>query len=217
MSEAAVADATPTETTPAPTPAPTTLLTPAATTPEGATTPTDAAPPAASEGSEATTEPEAPAAPEPVAYELTAPEGLELTPEITEQVTSLFRDAGVLPDKAQALLDFHAQAITDARAAAMTEFTARVDGWKAATLADAEIGGAKWDAAKADVLRATAAFGGQPLLDALEETAAGTHPVILKALAQIGRSLAEDTTVRAGAGGTSTLSVAQRLYPSMKE
>jgi hypothetical protein len=196
-----------------------TLLGSAATTPEGATTDATTsatADGAAVDGTGSTTEAVTP--PAPITYTFTAPEGTELDPAMVEAATPLFQSLNAPPEVAQQLVTLAATHVHAAVQAVHDARVAEVQGWREATERDADIGGAKLAATIADADRLLQAVPNGPALRAaLDETGLGNHPEVIRALAHLGRALAEDTAVRGGSGGTTTLSAAERLYPTMRQ
>lgn len=165
-------------------------------------------------------EEKAPESKAPAKLELKAPAGFEAHVEAFSKTAA---ELGLDGEKAQKAFD-QVVAIDAARTKASEDaFAAQDAKWAAELQADAEIGGAKFKGAMGDVNRALKRFGGPmgegqrvaPLAALLHQAGLGNHPLVLKAFAAIGRSLADDTvsgTAKAAPAAAQRLSDAELFY-----
>ena len=159
----------------------------------------------------------------PVEYELTLPEGLQLSEEQLSGVKATLAAAKVSPDQAQPLFDQYVAAVRttmeQTQNAATKLWTDTQKEWQATIKADPDIGGAKLDASIADTRKGAQALLGdaaaKDLFTALNITGAGNNPAIVKALHKAFSVHAPATPV----SGTPSGQAAQRsagsiLYPT---
>jgi hypothetical protein len=150
-------------------------------------------------GAEAATEPAKPGdaaqpePPQPVAYDFKLPEGVTVSkPEALAEVTGIFRDLGIPPEKAQGLIDRHVSEL-QAFAAQTEEAASRRQwdvwndtqrAWEAEVLADPELGGAGHDTAMQRIADVRDQFVPDKDRAAFEQflsvTGAGSHPAFLR-------------------------------------
>jgi hypothetical protein len=158
---------------------------------------------------------------------LAIPKGFE--PQ-SEALQAAVKDLGLDGEKAQKMLETVASVDAVRQKALDDAFVAQDQKWAAELQADSEIGGAKFKGAMTDVQRALRRFGGAdgkpgtPLARLLHSAGLGNHPLVIKAFAAVGRSLADDTvsgTIRPAPPATERLSDAELFYgpttPSNKE
>lgn len=142
----------------------------------------------------------APGAPEK--YEpFTAPEGLSLNPDVITKAEGIFKELDLNQDQAQRLVDFYAQnATVDQKAAEKAYEDLRAD-WVAKTKADPEIG-TKLTEVKRDVSKALDAAlgvkGATAFKQALDDTGAGDHPDVIKAIWKLSPRWIEGAHVKGG-------------------
>ena len=196
MSETAVADATPTVQTDAPT------------IPEGTTSPTPDAT-AAAKAAPA----DAPVAP---VYEFTAPDGVTYDTALIDTVTPLFAKANVAPEVAQEMVSAYAAHVAAQDAAREQAVVQQVAQWEADVKADPELGGAKLAETIATAKRAIHRFGGDEAIAALG--ALGSNPAVVRLFAKIGAATREDTVIKTSSGGSpATVSPGVALFPTMQK
>lgn len=178
----------------APTPAP---AAPAvqATPPAAPAAPAASAPAATPAGQATPASGEPAAAPAEVVYTLTLPEGSELGAQAVERTTALAKTLGLSSDHAQKALEFaHAEVAAYRQSLEAESAKMRHETWVAETMADPEIGGAKFAQTNLDAAAARKA-GMNPAFDAmLIETGLGNHPEMVRFCAYFGRMLRGDTT-----------------------
>lgn len=117
---------------------------------------------------------------------LTLPEDMKTDDPLFQKFGGLMTDDKLDPQaRGQALLDLYTDAVKTAREAGTDAWNNVNKEWQTQTMADPEIGGAKFGAAKAtiakaiDTLPADLAAG---FRQALDITGAGNHPAVVKAL-----------------------------------
>lgn len=161
----------------------------------------------------------------PEKYELTPPEGLEITPEIVAEIDPVFRELGLNNDKANRLMPLAgalAQRIMKGQADAHEAMGAD---WAKAAQADERLGGKNWPDTERFVAKAfdTAAAGlgkdGVEQVKAfkalLDDTKLGNHPILLSMFRFYGERISEDTElVRGDAGAQVKPSREAVLYPN---
>ena len=116
-------------------------------------------------------------------------EGFSIDPEMQSQFAKTAHELGLSKTQAAKLYDWYAQS-SDGIAQQALENDMRFQ-QEAKTQLTKEWGNA-YDQNVNFARAAAKEYGGEELINVLEETRLGDHPVILKALAKIGRALAED-------------------------
>lgn len=130
----------------------------------------------------------APSADGPTAYELTAPQGFDLAPEMVEQAAPVFRSLGLSNDQANRLLPLAGKLIDRHISSTEDEFSALKSDWAKATMADPQLGGAKWAGTRRDIDRAFTASGASADFKRfLDETGLGSHPEMIRIFSFFGR------------------------------
>jgi hypothetical protein len=174
---------------------------------------------------EAATTADAPAAPAaveppkpPAEIELKLPEGFKPDEEGLAAFKADAKELGLDSAKAQKLFDRYV-ALEAARGQAQAKAQAERDAkWTAEIQADPEIGGEKSEAAKADIRRALAKFGGAKMAQALHAAGLGNHPDLVRGFVAIGKAFAEDSiagTAQAAGSAQPEKSLRELMYPTM--
>lgn len=164
------------------------------------------------------------------ALELKLPKDLDAKHPSVAAFKKLAAENGLDAPKAQKLFDAHRAELATATKAAVDQ--ASKDGtawletqrkeWRGAIEKDAEYGGAKYAATKAEISRVFNKYGKtDPELVAFLNDGAGDHPALVKFLARIGRDMAEDNTalktkLKNGAA-TSADADLRSMFPNSKE
>lgn len=163
---------------------------------------------------------EAPVVPE--AYELTAPEGMDLDADLVAEAAPIFKEMGLSNEAANKLMPMAGKLVekTVSRLqeqmidAQNVQRKAWLDGAKGAE----DIGGAKWDATLRAAARGLDALGykeGSEFRAFLNETGIGNHPDMIRIAARLGQLVGEDGDfVRADAGAEVKVPLEKRLYPN---
>jgi hypothetical protein len=159
-----------------------------------------------------TTEQAAPAG-APETYEFAAPEGQTFDAAIISAYSEVAKELDLPQDKAQKLLDTMSPAIVARQAEQFEQTKAK---WDEDARADKEVGGDKFAESLALAAKTRDTFATPELRTLLDETGLGNHPDVLKFFVKVGKAISEDgfTPGRSG-GGSTTQSVAQRMYPNM--
>lgn len=146
----------------------------------------------------------APVIPAPITYVLKVPDGGKLDPGAVERTTATVAKLGLSNEHAQSVLEHvngevaaHEQALI-----AQAQQTRTVE-WVAQTKADAEIGGAKFDATVQSVALAKERFLTPEFSKMLETTGLGNHPEFVRAFAKIGQAMGDGALIAPGAGNVS--------------
>jgi hypothetical protein len=136
----------------------------------------------------------------PERYEFKAPEGIAIDPKLVDDITPIFKEAGINQEVAQKLFDFHTKALQDAaKAPTDTMNTMRAD-WRTKVSADPELAKAVngdktgLDAVKLDIGRALTHLPANEAADfraAMDLTGAGDHPAFVKAFWKLSQLITE--------------------------
>ena len=141
--------------------------------------------PADEDAARATSSPDTPAS-----YELAAPDGYDLDPELLTEVTPVLREAGLSNEQANQLLPIAGKIIDRHIDAVEDEFSAMKTAWAKRTMADRELGGDNWSQTKQlmDTAFAYLGFGrDHELRQLLNQTGLGNHPSMIRAFRHFGR------------------------------
>lgn len=155
----------------------------------------------------------APQKQEPEPYELTADESFPIAEEALKSFTDACRKAGLTKAQAEQVLGWHkAQYDAYSRSAVQEEKTA-LEGWHKEIQSDAEFGGAHWKQTVADARRAFDAFDADgSLRQMLRDTKYQHNPVIIRAVARLGRMMQEHGWVGQGGAARADLPLEERMW-----
>ncbi len=151
-------------------------------------------------------EPEVPAAPPSVAlarklgYKLAAPEGSLLDAKSLARIEAEAKAAGLTEEEALTRVDRELLTLTEYARGQMAGFRSEQERWKAAVMADAEVGGANYKEARSDADMFIRRFGTAELDKALEATGLLDHPEVVRIFARGGRAMRSDRMVFGGTG-----------------
>ncbi len=148
---------------------------------------------------------------------LKLPDGVKADDPLFADFAATAAEHKLSPEAAQALIDkvlpnltTQIQAMRDEPVRLATE---RLKEWESTIHADPEIGGAKLNEVKTNVVRAMAQFGNpDEIKAALNETGAGSNPVLIRWLNKMAVALGEGTPVNAGQPVFPKATLADRLY-----
>lgn len=149
----------------------------------------------------------------PERYEFTAPEGVTLDQEAVAAFEPIAKDLNLTNEQAQKLVGLQAQFVQKQHEA----WNATVENWVTEIKGDKEIGGQAMDASIKHAQRAITQFGTPELKAALDTTRIGNHPELVRVFARIGKAMAEDTFVAAGAASQQRRSTADVLFGDSKQ
>ena len=137
---------------------------------------------------------------------------------LMQSFNGLLTDDKLSPaDRGQKLLDLYAEAHKTARDASTEAWNTVNKKWSDTTLADKEIGGAKWESTKSTISKAIDSLGPElaaSVREALDVTGAGNHPAITKAFHAFASKLTEGGHVGGSPPGNGPKSVKDAFYPN---
>ena len=140
------------------------------------------------------------------------PDGMELDADLDGHFRSIAKSIGLSQEDAQKLVDLYVRQLDLTRDRWTKEHEARIIEWQKRARADREIGGSQFERNTQIARKAVDRFGGDPLVEALSETGAASHPEVLRCFFRIGNALSEDGFV-AHSGKRQTKSYAETFYP----
>lgn len=147
---------------------------------------------------------------DPPSYDgLTLPEGFDCAPESWDAFKNLAREINLTPEQAQKLVEYEASLAGRATKDAADEKRRTLERWADETRA---LYGAKLEEAISYALRAADTFGGPDLRALLEDTGLGNHPVIIRTLSGVGKSISEDSFCGGKPSAPKDKTFAEALY-----
>ena len=176
------------------------------------------------EAEAAQAEPDAPPAPDtlsgeqaPVTYEpFELPQGVEVDTAALEEAQSLFAEARLSQPQAQKLVDLYAGKMNELVQRQISAAESRQTAWVAEVKNDPELGGRRFEQARASAQRALNRFGTPELRRTLDELWVGNNPQLFRFFARVGQALSEDRYVGAQSSA-SRLTAAETLYPNTND
>src|SRR3990167_7943597 len=147
-----------------------------------------------------TAEPEAPPAEEqaPVSYEPFAlPQDVEVDTAALEEAQSLFAEARLSQPQAQKLVDLYAGKMSELVQRQIAAAEGRQKAWVAEVKSDPELGGRRFEAARAAAQKALNRFGTPELRRALDELGGSNSPQLFRFFVRVGQAVSEDRYVGA--------------------
>jgi len=148
-------------------------------------------------------------------YELTMPEGITVDQELLDALAPDFLAKKMTPREAQALTDKFVKVQTDRAEAKNKAWAETVAGWVTEAKADADMGGAKWDATAKTARTAIDTLGTPELKEYLQATGGGNHPELIRIFAKVGAMITEDNPANGGVGGSGKpADAAHVLFPN---
>jgi hypothetical protein len=163
-----------------------------------------------------TAEPEAPPTEEqaPVSYEPFAlPQDVEVDTAALEEAQSLFAEARLSQPQAQKLVDLYAGKMSELVQRQIAAAEGRQKAWVAEVKSDPELGGRRFEAARAAAQKALNRFGTPELRRALDELGVSNSPQLFRFFVRVGQAVSEDRYVGAQSSA-SRLTAAETLYPN---
>ncbi len=166
-----------------------------------------------------TAEPEAPPAEEqaPVTYEpFELPQGVEVDTAALEEAHQLFAEARLSQPQAQKLVDLYAGKMNELVQRQISAAESRQKAWVAEVKSDPELGGRRFESARAAAQKALNRFGTPELRRTLDELGVSNSPQLFRFFVRVGQAVSEDSWVgaRSSAG---RLSAAETLYPNTND
>lgn len=152
------------------------------------------------------------------AYELKAPEGRTIDPEVLGSFSDVARELNLSKDAAQTVLDRLVPKMAERQAAQLEALRSQ---WTDASKADKEFGGERLPENLSVARKALESFGSPELRSLLNESGLGNHPEIIRFMVRAGRAISEDRFVgnsegaAPGRGAPKDFSAAaSALYPT---
>jgi hypothetical protein len=203
---------------PAPTAAPSTLLTDAPAPAAAAPAAQPAQPASDAKPAEGTPPADAkPADDKPIEYaDFTAPEGVTLNPEAMTELKAFAAERKLSQEDAQKLVDLGAKTMQQQQAALTSQIEQAQAQWSEASRTDKEFGGDKLAENVAVAKQALDQFGSPELSKMLKESGLGNHPEIIRAFFRVGKAISEDKVERGTTKpANASDDLAKKMYPTM--
>ncbi len=153
----------------------------------------------------------------PVSYEPFAlPQGVEVDTAALEEAQSLFAEARLSQPQAQKLVDLYAAKMNELVQRQLSAAESRQKAWVAEVKNDPDLGGRRFESARAAAQRALSRFGTPELRRSLDELGVSNSPQLFRFFVRVGQSVSEDRYAGAQPGA-SRLSAAETLYPNIND
>ncbi len=153
----------------------------------------------------------------PETYDLKGPEGTELDADLVKEFAPIAKELGLTNEAAQKLVDLYAKGATGVVARQQEQWTAQVAEWAAAARADAEFGGAAYDASVVIAQKAVAAFGTPAFKAMLDASGFGNHPEWIRFAFRAGKTIKEGDFIQGGDPAGKSQSAASVIYPNQPQ
>lgn len=150
--------------------------------------------------------------------DFSAPEGVELDPEMVGEFTTVAKELNLSQENAQKLVDFGPKLLQKARDQQNQQWVEIREGWVNDLKADKDFGGEKLNETLNRAKRALSKFGDDSLVKFLMPpskggTGFGDHGGLIKLLAKVDKATSEDSVVD-GDPSTKDQTAAATLYPN---
>ncbi|MEI7875748.1 MAG: peptidase [Alphaproteobacteria bacterium] len=153
----------------------------------------------------------------PVAYEPFAlPQGVEVDTAALEEAQSLFAEARLSQPQAQKLVDLYAAKMNELVQRQISAAESRQKAWVTEVKNDPDLGGRRFESARAAAQRAFRHFGTPELRRTLDELGVSNSPQLFRFFVRVGNTLSEDRYAGAQSSA-SRLSAAETLYPNSND
>jgi hypothetical protein len=147
------------------------------------------------------------------------PDGMKADEALLKDFGAIAKEAGLKGEAAQKVVDLYVKAQEAQLKRESEAWSKQTNGWREATKADKEIGGAKLEANAKVAMQAVAKFGTPELKQLFEEYGIGNHPELVRFCVRVGKALAEDsvagTTATGGNGVSAEEAILRQRYPTM--
>jgi hypothetical protein len=153
---------------------------------------------------------------DPITYEFTAPEGMELDQSLVDAATPVFQELGLTQEQADKLVGVYADRLQAQAQDAEQAFSDQLESWATELKNDKDFGGDKFEENAAIARSAIDKFGSDELRELLDSTGVGNHPAMVRFAHAIGRLVSEDQP-GVGSKSGSTSSREERMYPDMAQ
>lgn len=183
--------------------------------PEAETAAEAAEPPAEAKASDPADEEQGAETP-PSSYEpFVLPEGVTIDTAALEVAQSLFAEARLSQPQAQKFVDLYTAKMNELTRSQVAAAEDRQAAWVAEVKNDPELGGRRFEAARAAAQKAISRFGTPELRQTLNDLWVGNNPQLFRFFVRVGRAISEDRYAGA-ASGAARASAAETLYPNDK-
>lgn len=142
-------------------------------------------------------------------------DGVKLEGPQLDEFTTFAKDLGLTQEGAQKFVEREIKIQTGMHADAVKQVTEQATAWESELRKDADLGGAKYDQTLALANTALTKLGSPALQEMLTKTPFGKHPEVVRFLAKIGGTLAQDGFVPAGRETTASDDGLRKMYPTM--
>lgn len=150
-------------------------------------------------------------------YELTASEDFPMPEDNLKSFSAACRNAKLTKEQAEKILDWHKGQYKDNQVFMSQQEKTILDKWNKEILADADFGGRNYKTTVADARRALAAFDTDGSLRTfLRESKQQYNPIVIRAVARVGRMMGEDKFTAQQSTGKEEKPLEERMYPNMK-
>lgn len=152
----------------------------------------------------------------PSSYEpFVLPEGVTIDTAALEVAQSLFAEARLSQPQAQKFVDLYTAKMNELTQRQIAAAQDRQAAWVAEVKNDPELGGRRFESARAAAQSALARFGTPELRRTLDDLWVGNNPQLFRFFVRVGRATSEDRYAGA-ASGAARASAAETLYPNDK-
>ncbi|HEX4046668.1 MAG TPA: hypothetical protein VH309_02480 [Elusimicrobiota bacterium] len=141
------------------------------------------------------------------------PEGIAPDSEATNQFAALAKELDLSQPKAQKLVDFQAKLVARAQDADLQTHAKNIETW---TEESKKMFGADWEKEFAVTSEAMERFGNAELKQLLTVTGLGSHPLMVKFVNSVGKSISEDG-LREGSQRPAQKNDGELFYPEMSK
>ncbi len=152
------------------------------------------------------------------ALKITLPEGAQVNKAVLAEFTEMAKKAGMTSDSASEMVAWQFSKLQASAAEQQGVIDQQEADWGKELKSDKEFGGDNYEATVNNAKKALRKFGGDDLAKSLGELGVGNHPGLVKAFAQIGAALGEDSSDAGGGASGGAPSQQQRniaRYPEM--
>lgn len=134
----------------------------------------------------------------PEDYEVSAPEGVELSDEAVNEFKEVAKEAGLTQEQFQKLVQFDADRFQTAQEAAQEQMQEEINQELESLKSE---WGNQFDAKVQTAKKALGAVADQGTYEFLDQTGMGNHPQMIKLFARLGERMSEDSFVSSDGGG----------------
>lgn len=144
----------------------------------------------------------------PEKYEFKVPEGLAIDDQALELATPIFKKHGLTQEGAQEFVDLSVAIQKEAAIKSEMAFLTQRKAWREEIKKDPQ-----YKSTLSSAKKFMLAIGGIELVQMVEKSWMGDHPLLIKSFAKGYRQIADDRFVEGG-GGKTPKSIEERMYPN---